>query len=94
MSGHDAVFEPLLGKGRTLQQALREVAQRWVAAPIEDGGTRAALEDSVKHLLRRAVVRRELPAGADTEALARAFVAALVAGQGSAAVERVLPPSG
>ena len=43
MSKHDAVFEPLLGKRRSVRRALLEVAERWARSPIEDGGVRAAL---------------------------------------------------
>jgi hypothetical protein len=91
MSGHDAVFEPLLGKRRTVRQALVEVAERWGRTPIEDGSMLAALEEAVRHKLRRGQISRELPAGTDAAALARAFVAGLVAGEGGAAVARVFP---
>lgn len=91
MSEHDAVFEPLLGKRRSVRRALLEVAERWARSPIEDGGVRAALEESVRHLIHRGAIRGELPAGVDAAALAREFVAGLVAGEGTAAVERVFP---
>jgi hypothetical protein len=94
VSGDDAVFEPLLGKRRTVRQALSEVAERWASSPIQDPGVRAALEESVWHLLRRGAIHRELPAGVDARALARDFVAALVAGEGIAAVETVFPGPG
>jgi hypothetical protein len=90
MSTHDAVFEPLLGKRRTVRQALLEVAERWTKAPIDDPGVRAALEDAVRHKIRRGEIAGELPSGTDAAALARAFVAELVAGQGLAAV-KLLP---
>ena len=89
MSEHDAVFEPLLGKRRTVRQALVEVAERWELAPIGDPGVRAALEDSVRHKIHRGEIGGELPAGTDAHALAREFVAGLVAGEGAAAVGRV-----
>ncbi len=91
MSDHDAVFEPLLGKRRTVRQALLEVAERWERAPIGDKAGRAALEDAVRHKIRRGEIGRELPAGTDAAALARAFVEGLVAGEGVAAVGRVFP---
>ena len=91
MSKHDAVFEPLLGKRRSVRRALLEVAERWARSPIEDGGVRAALEESVRHLIHRGAIRGELPAGVDAAALARAFVTGLAAGEGTAAVERVFP---
>jgi len=85
----DALFEPLRGKGRTVRQALTEVARRW------EMGARAAdalqpLEDAVRHLLRRGQIRGELPPVADTGALARSFVCGLVDGRGAAAVSLVL----
>jgi len=89
MSGHDAVFEPLLGKRRTVRQALLEVAERWTRTPIGDPDVRAALEDSVRHKIVRGAIGGELPAGTDAPALARAFVAGLVAGEAAAAVARV-----
>ena len=91
MSSHDAVFEPLLGKRRTVRQALLEVAERWGSSPIDDAGARAALEDAVRHKLLRGEIDGELPEGSDALALARAFVAGLVAGEGLAAVARVFP---
>jgi hypothetical protein len=91
MSARDAVFEPLLGKRRTVRQALVEVAERWVAAPIDDAQGRAELEDAVRHKILRGEIGGELSQGVDAAALARAFVAALVAGQGAAAVSHVLP---
>ncbi|HUM12503.1 MAG TPA: hypothetical protein VLT82_16265 [Myxococcaceae bacterium] len=90
MSPHDPVFEPLLGKRRTVRQALIEVAERWTASPIEDPGARAALVDAVRHKLLRGEIDRELPQGIDAETLARDFVAGLVAGLGTLAVERVV----
>jgi len=90
MSQHDLVFEPLLGKRRTVRQALLEVAERWTKAPIEDPRVRAALEDAVRHKILRGEIAGELPSGTDAAALARAFVAALVAGEGLAAV-KLLP---
>ena len=89
MSQHDSLFEPLLGKRRTVRQALIEVAERWTSTPIHDAAGRAALEDAVRHKILRGEIGRELPAGADAAALARAFVAGLVAGEGTAAVERI-----
>jgi hypothetical protein len=91
VSGHDAVFEPLLGKRRTTRQALLEVAERWVRTPIQDAGVRASLEDAVRHKILRGEIGREIPGGVDAAGLARAFVAALVAGEGRAAVSRVFP---
>ena len=90
MSQHDLVFEPLLGKRRTVRQALLEVAERWTKAPIEDPGARSALEDAVRHKILRGEIAGEVPPGTDAAALARAFVAALVAGKGLAAV-KLLP---
>jgi hypothetical protein len=89
MSQHDPVFEPLLGKRRTVRQALLEVAERWARTPIDDPGVRAALEDAVRHKIHRGEIGRELPAGTDAAGLARAFVAGLMAGEGAAAVARV-----
>jgi hypothetical protein len=94
MSPHDPVFEPLRGKRRTVRQALIEVAERWMASPIEDPAARAALEDAVRHKLHRGEIDRELPPGIDAAALARQFVAGLVAGEGAAVVARILPPPG
>jgi hypothetical protein len=91
VSGRDAVFEPLLGKRRTTRQALVEVAERWGQSPIEDAVGRSALEDAVRHKLLRGQIGGEVPAGADAAALARAFVGALVAGEGGTAVARVFP---
>ena len=91
MRHHDEVFEPLLGKRRTLRQALIEVAERWGRGPIRDARWRAALEDAVRHKILRGEIASELPAGSDAAGLARAFVAGLVAGEGAAAVERVFP---
>ncbi|HEY1418555.1 MAG TPA: hypothetical protein VGF41_11640 [Myxococcaceae bacterium] len=91
MSGHDEVFEPLLGKRRTTRQALLEVAERWVRTPIHDANVRASLEDAVRHKILRGEIGREIPPGADAAGLARAFVAGLVAGEGTAAVSRVFP---
>ena len=91
MSGHDEIFEPLLGKRRTTRQALVEVAERWARAPIQEAAVRASLEDAVRHKILRGEIARELPAGADAAGLARAFVAALVAGEGTAAVAKVFP---
>lgn len=93
MSARDDVLEPLRGKGRTVRQALTEVAERWVRGPLEGADGSRALEDAVRHLLRRGEIRRELPAGLDAAALARAFVVGLRAGQGAAAVDRVVPPA-
>ena len=87
MSEHDPVFEPLLGKRRTVRQALLEVAERWTTAPVEDPEVLAALEDAVKHKIRRGVIAGEIPPGTDAAVLARAFVAALVVGNGLAVVE-------
>ncbi|HZJ54403.1 MAG TPA: hypothetical protein VFD38_09730, partial [Myxococcaceae bacterium] len=84
MSSHDAVFEPLLGKRRTVRQALIEVAERWASSPIDDAEGRAALEDAVRHKLLRGEIGGELPEGTDAAALARAFVGGLVAGEGRA----------
>ena len=89
MNGHDAVFEPLLGKRRTVRQALSEVAERWTRAPIDEADVRSALEDSVRHKILRGELSGELPAGTDAAGLARAFVAGLVAGEGTRAVKRV-----
>ena len=91
MSEHDAVFEPLLGKRRTVRQALLEVAERWNRAPIGDPAVRAELEDAVRHKIRRGAIAREMPAGTDAAVLAREFVAGLVAGEGAGAVGRVFP---
>ena len=91
MTRHDPVFEPLLGKRRTVRQALIEVAERWTRTPIHDVSARAALEDAVRHKILRGEIDRELPAGTDAAALARAFLAGLVAGEGVAAVARVFP---
>ncbi len=91
MSAHDALFEPLHGKRRTVRQSLIEVAERWERSPLADAGGRAALEDAVRHALRRGEISRELPAGTDITALAGAFVAGLVAGEGTAAVDHVFP---
>jgi hypothetical protein len=87
VSDHDPVFEPLLGKRRTVRQALVEVAERWATAPIEDPGVLAALEDAVRHKIRRGEIAGEIPPGTDAAVLARAFVAALVAGKGLAVIE-------
>lgn len=89
MSRHDAVFEPLLGKRRTVRQALSEVAERWTRTPIDEPDLRSALEDSVRHKIFRGELSGELPAGTDAAALARGFVAGLVAGEGTGAVKRV-----
>ncbi|HEY1334381.1 MAG TPA: hypothetical protein VGF31_09000 [Myxococcaceae bacterium] len=89
MSGHDAVFEPLLGKRRTVRQALSQVAERWTRAPIEDPEVQASLENSVRHKILRGQVGGELPPGTDAAALAHAFVSGLVAGEGTGAVARV-----
>jgi len=89
MSEHDAVFEPLLGKRRTVRQALIEVAERWARAPIGDPGARAELENAVRHKILRGAIGGELPAWTDAAELARQFVAGLVAGEGAAAVARV-----
>ena len=89
MNPVEAVLEPLRGKGRTVRHALTEVARRWAAGPLGDTGGRRALEDGVRHLLRRGEIRGELPAGIDAAATARAYVDALVAGEGTAAVDRV-----
>ena len=89
MSGHDAVFEPLLGKRRTVRQALIEVAERWEQTPIADEAGRTGLVDAVRHKLLRGKIDGELPAGTDAAALAREFVAGLVAGEGAVAVARV-----
>jgi hypothetical protein len=43
----------------------------------------------VRHKIVRGAIGGELPAGTDAPALARAFVAGLVAGEGAAAVARV-----
>ncbi len=91
MSSRDGVLEPLLGKRRTVRQALVEVAERWAAAPIEDAEGRAALEDAVRHKILRGEIGGELSREVDASGLARAFVAGLVAGEGAAAVSRVLP---
>jgi len=91
VSKHDAVFEPLLGKRRSVRRALLEVAERWARSPIEDGGVRAALEESVRHLIHRGAIRGELPAGVDAAALAREFVAGLGGRGGDPAVGRVFP---
>lgn len=93
MNTHDPLFEPLLGKRRSVRQALTEVAERWASAPIVDAAGQAALEDAVRHKLLRGGIGREIPADIDAAALARAFVADLVAGQGAAAVDAVLPPT-
>jgi hypothetical protein len=90
LSAADAVLEPLRGKGRTVRQALTEVAERWMSGPLDDVDARGSLENAVRHLLRRGVIRRELPATADTGTLARAFVRGLVEGRGRAAVEAAL----
>ena len=89
MRTRDAVLEPLRGKERTVRGALTEVAERWATARLDDGDV-GALEDAVRHLLRRGVIRRELPAGLDAEGRARAFVRGLQAGQGAAAVDPIL----
>jgi hypothetical protein len=91
MSTRDALFEPLYGKRRTVRQALIEVAERWGRSPLADAGGRAALEDAVRHALRRGEIARELPAGTDLTAVAAAFVDGLVAGEGAAAVYHVFP---
>jgi hypothetical protein len=93
VSAHDPLFEPLLGKRRTVRQALVEVAERWAAAPLQDAAALGTLEDAVRHLLERGKKRRELPPAVDAAARARAFVEALAAGQGPAAVDRVFPPA-
>jgi len=93
MSAHDPLFEPLLGKRRTVRQALVEAAERWATAPIDEPRARGAFEDAVRHLLERGKMRRELPPGVDAAARARAFVEALAAGQGKAAVDSVFPPA-
>jgi hypothetical protein len=93
MSSRDAIFEPLLGKRRSVRQALAEVAERWAATPIDDAEGRAALEDAVRHKILRGEIGGELPQGVDAAALARAFVAGLVAGEGKVAVARVIPAS-
>jgi hypothetical protein len=89
VSGHDAVFEPLLGKRRTVRQALSEVAERWTRTPIDEADVRSALEDSVRHTIVRGEISGERPPGTDAAALARAFVAGLVAGEGTRALKRV-----
>ena len=89
MSQHDPVFEPLLGKRRAVRQALLEVAERWTRTPIKDSGVRAALEDAVRHLLRRGQIAGQLRADADPSLLARSFVEGLVKGEGPAAVDRL-----
>jgi hypothetical protein len=89
MSAHDPVFEPLLGKRRTVRQALLEVAERWTRTPIGDPEVRAALENSVRHKIHRGEIGGELPAGTDAAAMARGFVEGVVGGVGTAAVERV-----
>jgi hypothetical protein len=91
VSEHDAVFEPLLGKRRTVRQALLEVAERWSRTPIGDPAVRAELEDAVRHKIRRGEIAREMPAGTDAEVLARDFLAGLLAGEGVGAVRRVFP---
>jgi hypothetical protein len=91
VSEHGAVFEPLLGKRRTVRQALLEVAERWSRTPIADPAVRAELEDAVRHKIRRGQIGREMPAGTDAAGLAREFVAGLVAGEGVRAVGRVFP---
>jgi hypothetical protein len=90
VSAADVVLEPLRGKGRTVRQALTEVAERWASGPLEGPVDPRALEDAVRHLLRRGVIRGELPATADAVALSRAFVRGLVEGKGRAAVEVAL----
>ncbi len=94
MNARDLVLEPLLGKRRRIREALVEVAERWVSHPLADAEGRAALEDAVRHKLLRGEIGRELPAGVDAAALARAFVAGLIAGEGAAAVDRVVPRAG
>jgi hypothetical protein len=89
----DALFEPLRGKGRTARQALTEVARRWELSPLADGAL-PALEDAIRHLLRRGQIRRELSPHSDPGALAHAFVLALLEGEGVGAVDRVLPAVG
>ena len=91
MNEHDAVFEPLLGKRRTVRQALLEVAEQWGRTPIGDPAVRAELEDAVRHKIRRGEIGREMPAGTDAAVLAREFVAGLLAGEGVGAVGRVFP---
>jgi len=94
MNAQESILEPLLGKRRRVREALVEVAERWQAHPLAGAGARAAVEDAVRHKLLRAAIAEELPAGIDAAALARAFVDALVAGEGRAAVDRVVPPAG
>jgi len=90
LSRHDGVFEPLRGKRRTVRQALTEVAERWARHPVKDAVVRAALEDAVRHLLRRGQIDGQLPADTDLTQLAQSFVDGLVRGEGPAAVDRVL----
>jgi len=92
VSGHDDIFEPLLGKRRTTRQALLEVAERWAQAPIHDAAVCASLEDAVRHKILRGQIGGEIPPDADAAELSRGFVAGLVAGKGTAAVSRVFPP--
>lgn len=91
MNAAEAVLEPLRGKGTTVRQALTEVARRWAAGPLVEPRAREALEDAVRHLLRRGEIRGELPAWIDAAAMARAYVDALVVGRGAAAVDLVVP---
>ena len=90
MSGHDAVFEPLLGKRRTVHQALSEVAERWTRIFIDQADVRfLRLGGFGQARDLRGEIDGELPAGTDAAALARAFVAGLVAGEGTGALSEL-----
>jgi hypothetical protein len=85
LSGRDAVFEPLHGKGRPLRESLSLLVERWKAGPLGDEDL-GALEEALHHLFRRAQVRRTLPSSADPVVLAREFLRALREGRGREAV--------
>lgn len=91
MNGRDRVFEPLHGKGRPLRESLALLVERWSADPLGDEDT-AALEQALRHLFRRAQLRRQLSPAVDPLELARQFLRALREGRGGEAVAALAPP--